>query len=124
VELKFAQTTGGGSMLFTAPDTELGELRDRVRELAAYHNREQGRLAMVTMPHQAEAVALDNGAQLVLTTQINNDVQVLQQEVENEVQWMQGGHCPGAGELECHCQAAPEKPLSSAASSEGTPPPQ
>jgi hypothetical protein len=111
-------------MLFTAPDEELAELRDRVRELAAYHNREQGRLAMVTMPHQAEAVVLDNGAQLVLTTRINNDVQTLQQEVENEVQWMQGGHCPGAGELECHCQATPEKPLSSAASSEGAPPPQ
>jgi hypothetical protein len=74
-------------MLFSAPDAELEELRSRVRDLAAYHNREDSRLAMVTMPHQAEAVENDGGAQLKLTTAINNNVQTLQQEIENEVQW-------------------------------------
>jgi hypothetical protein len=122
VQLKYAQATGGGSLLFTGPEAGLEELRERVRELAAIHNREGSRLAMITMPHQASAEALDNGAQLLLTTPVNNDVPALQQEIEKEVQWMQGGHCLGAGALECECRQDVDRPLSSSASSEATPP--
>ena len=122
VQLKYAQATGGGSLLFTGPDASIDELRERVRELAAIHNREGSRLAMITMPHQASAEVLDNGAQLLLTTQVNNDVPALQEEVEKEVQWMQGGHCLGAGALECECKQDAERPLSSSASSEANPP--
>lgn len=124
VQLKYAQATGGGSMLFTGPDASLEELRERVRELAAIHNREGSRLAMITMPHQASAEVVDNGAQLMLTTPVNNDVPTLQEEVEKEVQWMQGGHCLGAGALQCECKQDAERPLSSSASSEATPPAQ
>jgi hypothetical protein len=121
--LKFAQATGGGSMVFTAPDTELAELRERVRELAAYHSRENSRLAMMTLPHQAEAVEIDGGAQLLLTTRVNNDIPTLQQEIEKEVQWMQGGRCPSGDQPACQCQLGDQTPLSSAEGSETTPPP-
>lgn len=122
VQLKYAQATGGGSMMFTGPEASLEELRERVRELAAIHNSHSSRLAMITMPHQTSAEVVDNGAQLLLTTPVNNDVPTLQEEVEKEVQWMQGGHCLGAGALECECKQDAERPLSSAASSEATPP--
>lgn len=126
VDLKFAPATGGGAMMFTAPNSELEELRERVRKLAAYHNGDQ-RLAMMTLPHQAEAVDIEGGAQLTLTTQVGNDVPQLQTEVEQQLQWMSGGRCPANAEANgCVCQLGWEPPLASSPESESprTPRPQ
>ena len=124
VELKFAPTTAGGSMMFSAPASELEELRQRVRQLAEHHNGQSQRLAMMTIPHQTEAVDIEGGAQLRMTTQINNDIQRLQTEIEQEVGWMRGGRCPGVGsEASCVCRLGTPQPASSS-DSERTPPPQ
>lgn len=127
VDLKFAPSTGGGSIMFSAPKSELEELRQRVRKLAEYHNDNQRRLAMMTLPHQAEAMDIENGAQLTLTTHVGNDVPQLQTEVEQEVQWMSGGRCPASDEANgCVCQLGWKPPLASSPESESeqTPRPQ
>jgi hypothetical protein len=127
VDLKFAPSTGGGSMMFTAPDTELEELRQRVRRLAEYHNDNQRRLAMMTLPHQAEVTDIEGGAQLTLTTHVGNDVPQLQTEVEQELHWMSGGRCPASADKDgCVCQLGWKPPLASSPESESeqTPRPQ
>jgi hypothetical protein len=127
VDLKFAPVTGGGSIMFTAPDSELEELRQRVRRLAAYHNEDQRRLAMMTLPHQAEVADIEGGAQLTLTTQVGNDVPQLQTEVEQQLQWMSGGRCPASADTNgCVCQLGWDPPLASSPESESqqTPRPQ
>jgi hypothetical protein len=110
-KLSYAESTGGGSMIFSAPDTELTELRARVEELAAYHNQERQKLAMMTIAHDARAVAIDGGARLEITTSAGNDLPALQREIENEVQWLQAGNCELSGEG-CTCGSSRSAPLS------------
>jgi hypothetical protein len=82
-KVSFAPTSGGGSMLFSVSDEEsLRDLRDRVRLLAADHNRASYRLAMVALPHRAEMVPIAGGARLDFVTGIGNDTLELQRTIE------------------------------------------
>jgi len=80
--LSLAATTGGESMLFSAPDDELEALRERVHLLAERHNRAPYHLAMLDVPHRAQMVPIPGGARLDLVTGIGNDTLELQRAVE------------------------------------------
>ena len=103
VKVDYAESGGGAVMLFTTADkTNEEELRRRVNELAALHNRDEHKLAMITLPHRAEVQPIDGGARLDLVPRAFNDTQTFRTEVEREVQWMREGHCPPLGqENEC-----------------------
>ena len=99
VQVRYAEHAGGATMLFTTPDASEGEeLRRRVAELAAYHNRPDQRLAMLTLPHRAEALPQEGGARMDLTPGAHNDLDTFRLEVQRQVAWMQEGHCPPVGE--------------------------
>lgn len=111
VRLSYAESTGGGSLVFDAPAAELAELRARVAELASYHNSDHQKLAMMTLPHEARSVETDSGARLEITTSAGNDLPALQREIENEVQWLQAGNCQLDGQP-CNCGMGSATPLS------------
>src|SRR4051812_30850320 len=73
-KLSYAESSGGGSMLFSAPESELEELRARVKEMADFHNRQPQKLAMMTMAHDTRSVVTDDGARLEFTTLAGNDL--------------------------------------------------
>jgi len=96
-KLSFAPTPGGGSLLFApADDSTVQDLRDRIRLLAADHNRASYRLAMLDLPHRAEMVPIVGGARLDLTTGIGNDTLELQRLIELNGATMLEGRCYGA----------------------------
>jgi hypothetical protein len=92
--LAFAPVTGGGSLLFSAPDEgDLQALRRRVRLLAEERNRTSYRLAMIDVPYRAEMVPIPGGARLDLVTGVGNDTLELQRSVENYGSSMLEGLC-------------------------------
>ena len=96
-KLSFAPVSGGGSMLFAAPDmpdaADLRDLRLRVRLLAEDHNRSAYRLAMVDVPYRAEMVPIPGGARLDLVTGVGNDTLELQRAIEMNAASMLVGRC-------------------------------
>jgi hypothetical protein len=93
-KLSFAPVSGGGSMLFSAPDdADLRDLRQRVRLLAEDHNRSAYRLAMIDLPYRAEMVPIPGGARLDLVTGIGNDTLELQRVIEMNGPFMLEGRC-------------------------------
>jgi hypothetical protein len=99
VQLAYAENGAGATMLFTTSQpSEEEELRRRVAALAEYHNRNDHQLAMLTLPHRAEALPADDGARIDLTPGAHNDADAFRLEVQRQVAWMQEGHCPPVGE--------------------------
>lgn len=100
VKLEFAEFGGGASMLFTTTDkTEEAELRRRVSELTAYHNKHDNKFAMLNHPHTAKMESVEGGARMDLLPDSGFNAQTgFNTEVEREVKWMQEGHCPPLGE--------------------------
>jgi hypothetical protein len=100
VKLDYAEFGGGASMVFvTADKSEEEELRRRVAELAAYHNRNGDKLAMLNHPHHADVKPIEGGARIDLTPDSGFNMQSgFNREVEREVKWMQDGQCPPLGE--------------------------
>ena len=81
-------------MLFaTSDDGVLHDLRERVRLLAADHNRTTYRLAMVDLPHRANMVPIAGGARLDFVTGVGNDTFELQRSIETNGSTMLQGHC-------------------------------
>jgi hypothetical protein len=100
VKLDFAEIGGGAAMVFTTADSsDEEELRRRVAELAAYHNRSDHKLAMLSHPHRADVKPIEGGARMDLIPDSGfNEGSGFLREVEHEVKWMQEGHCPPLGE--------------------------
>jgi hypothetical protein len=100
VKLDYAEFGGGASMVFVTSDkSEESELRRRVAELAAYHNKNGSKLAMLNHPHRADVQPIEGGARIDLTPDSAFNVQSgFNREVEREVKWMQDGRCPPLGE--------------------------
>ena len=98
-QVAYAENAGGATMLFTTNQpSEEQELRERVAALAAYHNRSDKQLAMLNLPHRAEALPLEGGARMDLTPGASNDTDTFRLEVQRQVAWMQEGHCPPVGQ--------------------------
>jgi hypothetical protein len=99
VKLQYAPSGGGAAMLFTTANLdEEAELRRRVAELAAYHNKGE-KLAMITHPHRADVQPIEGGARMDLIPKaVLNEPTGFLTEVEHEVRWMQDGHCPPLGD--------------------------
>ncbi|HEX6244375.1 MAG TPA: hypothetical protein VFZ61_25835 [Polyangiales bacterium] len=92
--LSFAPITGGGAMLFSTPDeAAVRELRERVRAMAAHHNRAAYRLAMIDLPHRAEMVPISGGARLDVVTGVGNDTLELQRSLEMNGSSLLDPHC-------------------------------
>lgn len=100
VRVEYAESGGVPAMVFVTSDkSQEEELRRRVAELAAYHNKHDNKLAMLNHPHRANVQPIEGGVRMdIIPDSGLNEASGFRREVESEVRWMQDGHCPPLGE--------------------------
>jgi hypothetical protein len=95
VEIAYRDAPGGSTVSF-ATDGSAEALRERVEELAEFHNsdlRQNEMHDLTAVPHRAEFEPAERGAKLTLTASANNDEDALRKSVQQEVEQLKAHGC-------------------------------
>ncbi|MET0284425.1 MAG: hypothetical protein ABW352_08140 [Polyangiales bacterium] len=95
VEIAYRDAPGGSSVSF-ATTGSVDALRERVNELAEYHNGSEDPLAMHDLnaiPHRAQVEPLERGAKLTLIASASNDTDALRKSVQQDVEQLKAHGC-------------------------------
>lgn len=100
IAIEYRDEPGGAAVLFTT-EGDAARLRERVTEVARYHNSSEPQMAMqdlYSIPHTAKVSDIEGGVKLSLIANATNDDSTLRKGVQKDVWEMQRDGCAATNE--------------------------